>query len=143
MSIWKKVRLSDISTSMYGYTASASTEAVGPKFLRITDIQDRVINWDSVPYCAISEKEYEKYKLYKNDIVVARTGNSTGTNAIIKEDIDAVFASYLIRFRVNEKIADPYFVASVLSSKSFTEFVNQVAGGSAQKGACILSNDDE
>jgi len=135
MSIWKKVRLSDISTSMYGYTASASTEAVGPKFLRITDIQDRVINWDSVPYCAISEKEYEKYKLYKNDIVVARTGNSTGTNAIIKEDIDAVFASYLIRFRVNEKIADPYFVASVLSSKSFTEFVNQVAGGSAQKGA--------
>jgi type I restriction enzyme, S subunit len=36
----------------YGFTASASSDAVGPRFLRITDIQDGDVDWDNVPYCA-------------------------------------------------------------------------------------------
>ncbi len=94
---WIETTLGEISSSkQYGYTESASTERVGPKFLRITDIQHDFIDWDAVPYCPISEKNKLKYRLGVGDVVIARTGNSTGATATIKDaGIDAVFASYL------------------------------------------------
>lgn len=101
MSKWEEKRLgvlcSDIS---YGYTESAVYEKVGPKFLRITDITGEFINWDSVPYCRISSSDFEKYKLQYNDIVIARTGATSGYNKQFIKSIDAVYASYLIRFKI-------------------------------------------
>jgi type I restriction enzyme, S subunit len=133
---WKKVNLGLISKEKtYGYTASASVYPVGPKFLRITDIQDEFIDWSKVPYCQIRKKENNRYKLFKKDIVIARTGNSTGSNKIIKENIDAVFASYLIRFRIDETKADPNYIAFILKSKKWFDFVEAIKGGSAQPGA--------
>jgi len=34
----------------YGYTDSASASPIGPRFVRITDIQNGTVNWESVPY---------------------------------------------------------------------------------------------
>jgi len=134
MSEWREVKLKTICLDIsYGYTASASKEKVGPKFLRITDITSGKINWDTVPYCRISKKDYHKYKLSIGDIVIARTG-TLGSSAIIKNDIDAVFASYLIRFRIDKKLADPFFISYVLQSQDFKEYVNAVNSGSVQPG---------
>jgi len=136
MSEWKEVKLKNICSDIsYGYTASASNENVGPKFLRITDITSGKINWDTVPYCKISEKDYHKYKLSTGDIVIARTGATTGYNAIIKNNIDAVFASYLVRFKIDRKLADPFFIGYVLQSQNFKDYVDAIIGGSAQPGA--------
>ena len=64
MEGWKHIKLNDIcSTIQYGYTESAQNEKVGPKFLRITDIVGELITWETVPYCPISDKDLEKYKL--------------------------------------------------------------------------------
>ena len=54
----------------YGYTASASTEPIGPRFLRITDIQGGRFDWSMVPYCEASENDAQKYKLDLGDIVL-------------------------------------------------------------------------
>lgn len=139
---WKRYTLAEIAENIqYGYTASAQPEAVGPKFLRITDIVGG-LNWNNVPYCEISPEDYERYKLIPGDIVVARTGATTGTAEIIKEEVkDAVFASYLIRFQINEKIADPYYVAYLLKSQYWREFIKSSISGSAQPGvnARVLS----
>lgn len=136
MSEWKEVELRDISSDIaYGYTASASDEPVGPKFLRITDIVGERINWNDVPYCKISDKDQAKYKLGIGDLVIARTGATTGYNAIIKDEVDAVFASYLIRYKINPTKADPFFVGYVLKSDRFQDYVDAIAGGSAQPGA--------
>jgi len=136
MSEWKEVKLKTICSDIsYGYTASASKENVGPKFLRITDITSGKINWDTVPYCKISEKDYHKYKLSIGDIVIARTGATTGCNAIVKNNIDAVFASYLVRFKIDKKLADPFFIGYVLQSQNFKDYVDAIIGGSAQPGA--------
>ena len=78
-SQWMKVILRDICERVdYGYTASAKQEPVGPKFLRITDIVPDLIDWESVPYCEIPEKDLDKYRLQEGDIVMARTGATTG-----------------------------------------------------------------
>ncbi|GKP12844.1 restriction endonuclease subunit S [Klebsiella quasipneumoniae] len=132
----KEFNLADICDDIsYGYTASANDACVGPKFLRITDIQGGVCNWDNVPYCEIDSRVKEKYKLNIGDIVIARTGNSTGENYIIQNDIDSVFASYLIRYRINKKLANPYFVWLYLRTKKWWAYVAGAKTGSAQAGA--------
>lgn len=133
---WKKYNLGDLSEDIsYGYTESASKENIGPKFLRITDIQKDFIDWNEVPYCKISEKDLIRYQVEIGDIVVARTGNSTGATSMIKNEINAVYASYLIRYRLNKKIAVPGFIDFVLRSNSWKNYVDAIKGGSAQPGA--------
>ena len=133
---WEIKKLRDICIDIsYGYTASAKLQEIGPKFLRITDIQDEFINWRDVPYCEINEEDHKKYKLEQGDIVIARTGASTGTTKIIQNNIDAIFASYLIRYKINKKIANPFFVGFVLKSNLWKSHVGSIIGGSAQPGA--------
>ena len=124
---------SDVS---YGYTESATHEPVGPKFLRITDIQGGTFDWEMVPFCPASEQETKKYRLEVGDIVVARTGNSTGENAqVFSPPPLAVFASYLIRFRPDANQVNPFFIGYQLRSEHFRQHVLSVRSGSAQPGA--------
>lgn len=90
----------------YGYTESATNELVGPRFLRITDIQNGQVEWDSVPYCSCDEKD--KYRLADGDIVFARTGATTGKSYLVRKPPEAVFASYLIRIRAGELVLPEY-----------------------------------
>ncbi len=133
---WRELSLSELATDVsYGYTESASSEKVGPHFLRITDIQNGVVNWKTVPFCPIDEKDLEKYRLSFGDIVVARTGNSTGENYIFTGREETVFASYLIRFKINSDLADPFFTWYNMRSSKWWGFVNSSKTGSAQAGA--------
>jgi len=97
---WEWVRLIDIMADIhYGYTASAD-ETKEVKLLRITDIQDDKVNWETVPGCDISEKMVEQYKLNNNDIVIARTGGTVGKSYLVENmNVPSVFASYLIRLK--------------------------------------------
>ncbi len=97
---WEMKSLGCMSAINYGYTESASSEAVGPKFLRITDIRDDHVDWDQVPFCKIQSADIPKYRLAAGDIVFARTGATTGKSFLVDESPDAVFASYLIRLRL-------------------------------------------
>ncbi|WP_148624683.1 restriction endonuclease subunit S [Aliarcobacter cryaerophilus] len=136
MSSWKECKLGDICTDIsYGYTASAKSEIVGPKFLRITDIVPDRITWGNVPFCEIDDKKKEQYKLEIGDIVIARTGATTGYNKVIKDDIDSVFASYLIRYKIDKQQAFPEFIGYSLQSYEWKGFVEGIIGGSAQPGA--------
>ena len=133
---WQEATLGEICSDIsYGYTASAISEPIGPKFLRITDIVPNRINWENVPYCEISERDKEKYKLEIGDIVIARTGATTGYNKIIKINSNAVFASYLIRYKIDPSRAYPFYIGQLLQSSYWRSFVERVIGGSAQPGA--------
>lgn len=107
---WKWVMVKDIALDIqYGYTESSSKEKVGPKFLRITDIQENKVDWNKVPYCKIPEEDLQKKKLQDGDLVFARTGATVGKSFLIKGEIpDAVFASYLIRLRFSKDVSDKY-----------------------------------
>ena len=101
----------------YGFTASSTSAAIGPRLLRITDIQDDKVVWDTVPYCECDEPA--RYQLAIDDIVVARTGATTGKSFLVSGEIpEAVFASYLIRLRANSSIA-PSFLAWFMRSPSY------------------------
>jgi len=96
---WEWVRLGDISSSVqYGYTDSANHHSREVLFLRITDIQDDAVNWDTVPGCGISLSDSDSYALANNDVVIARTGGTIGKSYLVAGlNQKAIFASYLIR----------------------------------------------
>jgi len=133
---WSKTRLADLCDQVdYGHTASAVETPVGPKFLRITDIVSGPIDWQRVPYCPIDRRAAERSRLLPGDIVIARTGATTGHSAYIANPPDAVFASYLIRLRVGQR-ADPRFVSYFLKSPAYSTYVHGVLGDkSAQPNA--------
>lgn len=124
---WVECKLEQIAADVtYGYTAKSSSEKVGPRMLRITDIQDKKVYWDHVPYCKISEANKNKYILKSGDLVFARTGATVGKSFLISGNIpDAVYASYLIRVRclLNETIEYlNHFFNSPLYWDQITEF---------------------
>lgn len=116
-------------TPQYGFTASSSIEPIGPKFVRITDIQDGAINWDSVPYCQCQDSD--NYLLKPNDILFARTGATTGKTYIVKETPFSIFASYLIRIRPKLNI-NPAYLYSFFQSDLYWSQIAVEKEGSAQ-----------
>jgi len=128
--------LADIAESVrYGYTASATHEPIGPHFLRITDIVPPQIDWSSVPYCKIKEKERERFNLEPGDIVIARTGATVGYAKLIRDHHDAVFASYLVRIRIDQTQADSGYVGRLVESEAYKRFIMSQVGGAAQPNA--------
>lgn len=131
----RTVSLGEVAASVdYGVTASASWTPVGPRFLRITDIQNDTVNWQAVPWCECSSREAIAAALRPGDIVFARTGATTGKSYLIKDcPQEAVFASYLIRVRLGGD-ADPAYVAHFFRSAGYWRQVASSARGAAQPG---------
>jgi type I restriction enzyme S subunit len=131
---WETKELAAVSAINYGYTESANNEPVGPRFLRITDIQDDRVDWESVPYCKIEKTDLPKYRLASGDIVFARTGATTGKSFLVAEPPDAVFASYLIRLRLLDKKLLPEFVQLFFQTAGYWQSIKDGSSGSAQGG---------
>ena len=106
---WKWVRWGDLSESIqYGYNAPAQ-ESGRIKMVRISDIQDGRVLWDSVPYCEISEKDIPTYLLSANDILFARTGGTVGKSYLVKDvPEESIYAGYLIRTRYSGHLCPEY-----------------------------------
>jgi len=127
---WSIATIGDISDKIhYGYTEKSSLEPIGPKFLRITDIQDNYVDWKNVPFCKISDNDKYKYILNPNDIVFARTGATVGKSFLIGPNIPkSVFASYLIRIIPNPHILAKYIYLYFQSFYYWAQIIKDKAG---------------
>jgi type I restriction enzyme S subunit len=128
--------LEELAASVdYGVTASANAAPVGPKFLRITDIQDDRVDWATVPYCGVTPAEAEGARLNPGDVVFARTGATTGKSYLLNEcPKGAVFASYLIRVRPLLTEVDPRYLAWYFQTPDYWRQITSSASGTAQPG---------
>jgi type I restriction enzyme S subunit len=134
---WKEVRLKDLTTDgkgHYGINASAVEYSEDlPTYLRITDITDDCrINKNGLK--SVDEENAEEYYLKENDIVFARTGNSTGRSYLYKkEDGEFVFAGFLIKFNLDEEKANPKFIELYTMTNKYENWVDSFATGSTRK----------
>ena len=114
---WEWVRWGDLSESIqYGYNAPAK-ETGRIKMVRISDIQNGRIVWETTPFCNIEEKEIDTYLLKKNDILFARTGGTVGKSYLVSEEQEeAIYAGYLIRTRYSSLLCAKYLKAYMESS---------------------------
>ena len=132
---WPLVPLAEVAESIdYGFTDSANTERVGPRFLRITDIQNGAVDWNTVPFCGYEGNDLDRFGLRAGDIVFARTGATTGKSFLIRECPEpAVFASYLIRVRPGRNV-DPTFLSRFFETPAYWLQITQTSSGTAQPG---------
>jgi type I restriction enzyme, S subunit len=132
---WRTRPLAEVAESIaYGVTASAAERPIGPKFLRITDIQNGAVDWERVPWCVCDSRSASGARLRPGDIVFARTGATTGKSFLIKEcPDDAVFASYLIRVRLQAS-AEPRFISQYFQTPAYWAQMAKSVRGVAQPG---------
>lgn len=106
---WMWARWGTLSISIkYGYNTSAQKDGK-IKMVRISDIQNNQVSWDSVPFCNIPKEEITQYLLRKNDILFARTGGTVGKSYLVSEvPENVVYAGYLIRTRYSENLSPQY-----------------------------------
>lgn len=131
------VRFKDVTLStQYGYTADETSKTEGTyKYLRITDIVPYFVNFNTVPFCTIPPSKVEQYLVNEGDILIARTGATTGYNYVVQKGVkNTVYASYLIRFNVDKTKVLPSYMKYVLKSNYYYGFINNYIGGSAQPG---------
>ena len=131
---WGMKKLGEVAKAIYGYTEKASFEEIGPRFLRITDIQDEGVNWETVPFCKITDADFNKYKLIDGDIVFARTGATTGKSYLVNNPPKSVFASYLIKVHINSEGLLPEYLFLFFQTKTYWDSINEGISGSAQGG---------
>ena len=122
---WKWVRWGDLSFSIqYGYNAPAKSSG-RIKMVRISDIQNGKVIWETVPFCDINEAEIQTYLLATNDILFARTGGTVGKSYIVKEITeDAIYAGYLIRTRYSDTLCPEYLYYFMQTQLYWTQLRN-------------------
>jgi type I restriction enzyme, S subunit len=102
----------------------------GIKCLRIQDVsQSKAFsNWG---FTDVEERNYKKFQLKENDILIARTGASIGVNRFISEDAQAVFNNGLIRVRVDTKKCFPKYLFYNFRTTDYQGFIESISGGTS------------
>lgn len=117
------------------YSANTGLDAIKrapvleyPTDLRCIRIQDisqgkPFLEW---AYTKTTTNDYKKFKLCKNDVLVARTGATVGVSYLVKEDIESVFNNGSIRLRVNENV-NAKFLYYLINTNEFLTFIDNVS----------------
>jgi restriction endonuclease S subunit len=102
----------------YGISALASTEQKGFPIIRMVNLKGDEWDFSNLKYIELSEKDLETYKVLDGDLLFNRTNSKelVGKCGVFREKGEWVFASYLIRVRVDEDLLLPDFASFFLGS---------------------------
>lgn len=125
---WTVKRLKHLIEEPLQYGANESGDSSiedGPRYIRITDLDDagalrnnsvKRLSWDMA----------QPYMLNDGDILFARSGATVGKTYRYKsEHGSACFAGYLIRARLDRKIANPDFVILAVRSHYYWAYIQR------------------
>lgn len=127
---WKLSELCVDGKGYYGIGAPAIPfDKNKPTYLRITDINDDgTLNFSDLK--SVDDKDCDKYQLKENDIVFARTGNSTGRSYFYqKEHGDFVYAGFLIKFSIDPQKVNPKILKYYTHSQEYYNWVKSFDTG--------------
>ena len=132
MNEWKTYTLKDLSKDKGEYGIGAPSIPFDKDkltYLRITDINDDgTLNKSGLT--SVDAMDASKYLLEKNDIVFARTGNSTGRSYFYDgNEGPLVYAGFLIRFRLDDSKVNPRILKYYTHSKPYYDWVQSFDTG--------------
>lgn len=134
---WSVLPFGDLLTSppSYGLNAPAVPfDLRYPAYIRITDITDDG-RFDPAGRASVKSTLVNNYRLEPGDIVLARTGASTGKSYLYRpEDGELVFAGFLIRVRPNTEKLTPQYVRFWLQTKAYWDWIRTHSMRSGQPG---------
>ncbi|ECH3378450.1 restriction endonuclease subunit S [Listeria monocytogenes] len=134
---WEQRKLGEIANSFeYGLNASSKTYDGENKYIRITDIDEssHVFNQDNLTSPDISLDNLNHYLLEEGDILLARTGASTGKSYCYnKIDGKVFFAGFLIRVKIKHEYNVSFIFQSTLTER-YNNFIQVTSQRSGQPG---------
>lgn len=127
--------LGDLSINGGNYGIGASAVDYSPElpaYLRITDIRDDG-TLDLSGRKSVADPKASEYMLQENDIVFARTGNSTGRNYFYDpRDGQFAYAGFLIKFSLDPDKVNPRYIKYFAQSKPYWDWVASFNTGSTR-----------
>lgn len=129
----KKLKDLCIGKGEYGIAAPAEPFSESKyRYLRITDISDNGTLLSDDPK-SVSCPGCEKCILQENDIVFARTGNSTGRAFFYEPKYgELVYAGFLIKFHLDDTKVTPKYMKYYTISQTYRNWVNNGPTGSTR-----------
>ena len=112
------MQLGDIlSHVQYGTSVKANTEHRGTPILRMNNVHEGVMRFGDIKHIELPSNERNRLLMREGDILFNRTTSKelVGKCAVFHSAEEYVYASYLIRVRTTEHIADPDYVAFVIN----------------------------
>lgn len=134
---WRRVELGELLEDVrYGTSAKCEADEIsGLPVLRIPNVLGGRINFNDLKFATLPEAEQRRLALRQGDIVVVRTnGNPSyvGRSAIVRQaEGTLLYASYLIRLRLNPELAWAPFIDAALKSSKVREALLRSATTSA------------
>ena len=119
-----------VKKPQYGAAYSSQVYDGKMRYIRITDInEDGSLNEEKV-----SAKGYsDHYLLKENDFLIARSGNTVGKTFLYKNKFGkAIFAGYLIRFKLDETKVIPEYLLAYTKCSLYKEWIKANMRISAQ-----------
>ena len=127
---WDVVRLGKIlKTTTYGTNVPLDGGGRVP-ILRMNNVQDGELDLTDVRRADLADKDLRQLNLVSGDILFNRTNslNLVGKVAIVRNLPQPIsFASYLVRLRVQEVRANPFWLSAMLSSSSHQSRIRRFA----------------
>lgn len=113
----------------YGTSTLANYEDGGTRVIRMNNLQDEEWDFSDLKYVTLPENEVEAYRLEGGDILFNRTNSKelVGKCGVFREEGLWVFASYLIRLRLDRAKADPDFVSAFLNTAAGRSQIDRVS----------------
>lgn len=113
----------------YGISERANTAGLGVPIIRMNNLQANGWDFSDIKHIELGETELDRYRLLKGDLLFNRTNSKelVGKCEAFAEDGDWVFASYLIRVRVDARRVLPQFVSAFLNCPAGRIQIDQVS----------------
>jgi type I restriction enzyme, S subunit len=144
LEAWRYVRfLTVCEHSAFGPRFSSDEYALDGNVacLRTMDIGfDGRINLPAMPLARLDLAKLQQHVLNPGDLVITRTGAYVGKTAVFSDfSLPVLPGAFLIRFRLNRTIADPWFYHYFFSSPEGQQLIQSIATGSVQPNLNITN----
>lgn len=117
---WPIGTIGDIVTqTQYGLSKSLDDNPEHVTVIRMNNVtMDGRLDLTELRYVDIDKDEFEKYRLEKGDILFNRTNSRelVGKTGLFNDEGKCVFASYLVRVKVQRRTATPEYLWAFLNS---------------------------
>lgn len=110
------VKIGDVTSRIqYGLSVELKKKGKYP-ILKMDNLSEGKLNLSGLRYCDIEEKDFNKFKIEKGDILFNRTNSieHVGRTSLVDSNYDFVFASYLIRIKVLPEKILPYYLTQYI-----------------------------
>lgn len=120
---WEEVTIGEICEKSFYGTSDATTDSGKYPVIKMNHMQNGGLILKDMSYIDYDEKTFNKYKLYKGDILLNRTNSYelVGKVSLFDLDGDYLTASYLVALRLNREKANPKFINEVLNTKKMQD----------------------